>query len=257
MLTRRVTYLHQQEDTHSTHMLTRLNMLKPNEPNLHGKQHPQDIHTVIRNVQPHGIPSSDQHHKDVKRNQVNNKDISSPSRNHVKVTKRRAKSPRQRPRLHRLNKEVKRQQKRENRHRLVVIRSSNGPRDVSRAYRDESSGDEPSPRVPNLFTEEVRDDGGVGGEERRRQDADLADVDEEAEEPQRPVDQSGGYHETGVKRAADDPTERVPGLGIEPVPELVEAFLREEERGSVVEIGIELVDHGFVAEDAEEASDEG
>lgn len=82
-------------------------------------------------------------------------------------------------------------------------------------------------------------------------------MNEEAEKPQRPVNQSGGDHETWIKRTADDPTERIPTLRVEPVPKLVEAFLGKEKGRTVVEIRIELVDHGFVSENTEETSNEG
>lgn len=79
----------------------------------------------------------------------------------------------------------------------------------------------------------------------------------EAEESESPVDEGGGDHEAGVEGAADDPAEGVPALGVEPVPEVVEALLGQVEGSAVIEIGIELVDHGLVAKDAEEARNEG
>lgn len=82
-------------------------------------------------------------------------------------------------------------------------------------------------------------------------------MDGEAEEAEGPVDEGGGDHEARVESAADDATQRVPALGVEPVPEVVEAVLGEVEGSTVIEVGIELVDHGLVAEDAEEAGDEG
>lgn len=82
-------------------------------------------------------------------------------------------------------------------------------------------------------------------------------MDGEAEEAQDPVDDGGCDHETRVERPADDAAKRIPALGVEPVPEVVEAVAGEVEGGAVVEVGVELVDHGLVAEDAEEAGDEG
>ena len=66
-----------------------------------------------------------------------------------------------------------------------------------------------------------------------------------------------GDHEPGVDGAADDPAERVPGAVVEPVVEGVEALLGEEARRAVVEVGVELVDHGLVAQHGEEADGEG
>ena len=44
---------------------------------------------------------------------------------------------------------------------------------------------------------------------------------------------------------------------VEPVVEGVESLLGEEARRAVVEVGVELVDHGLVAEHGEEADGEG
>lgn len=81
-------------------------------------------------------------------------------------------------------------------------------------------------------------------------------MDGEGERAEEAVEQRGGDHEAREEGAADDAAERVPALEIEPVPELAESMVGEEERGAVVEVGIELVDHGLVAEHGEEADDE-
>ncbi|XP_021818499.1 uncharacterized protein LOC110760526 [Prunus avium] len=85
----------------------------------------------------------------------------------------------------------------------------------------------------------------------------LVNVNGEAEELESPVDEGGGDHEVRVKGADDDPAEGVLALGVEPVPEVVEALLGQVKGSAVIEIGIELVDHGLVAKDAEEAHNEG
>lgn len=81
-------------------------------------------------------------------------------------------------------------------------------------------------------------------------------MDGETEESESPVDEGGGDHEARVEGPANDPTQRVPALRIEPVPEVVESLVSQEECSTVIEIGIELVDHGLVAKHAEKASDE-
>lgn len=77
------------------------------------------------------------------------------------------------------------------------------------------------------------------------------------EEAEDPVNDGGGDHETRVERSADDAAQRIPALGVEPVPEVVEAVAGEVEGGAVVEVGVKLVDHGLVTKHAEETSDEG
>lgn len=80
-------------------------------------------------------------------------------------------------------------------------------------------------------------------------------MDGKAEETEGPVDEGGGDHEAWVEGAADDAAERVPALGVEPVPEFIEALLSEVQGGAVVEVRVEFVDHGLVSEDAEETGD--
>ena len=82
-------------------------------------------------------------------------------------------------------------------------------------------------------------------------------MDGKSEESEEGVERRGGEHKTGVEGSADDASEWVPALRVEPVPERGEAVLGEVEGGAVVEVRVELVDHGLVAEDAEEARDEG
>lgn len=238
-------------------MLSRLHVLKPDKTDLHSEQHPQNIHTVIRHIQSHRVPASYQQDQYIKRDQIDDKHIPTPSRNHIEVAKSRGQRPGQRTRVHGLHEQVKRQEQGEDGHALVIVRPGDGPRYVPGANRDQRRGDQPGARVPNLLPEEVGEDGRVGGEEGRGQDADFPDVDGEPEEPQAPVQHGGGDHEARVEGAADNAAERVPALAVEPVPELVEPLLGQEQGGPVVEVRVELVDHGLVAEDAEEAGGEG
>jgi hypothetical protein len=160
------------------------------------------------------------------------------------------------PRIDCLDKQVKGQQQCEYSHAFVIVRPGHGSGNVAGANGDQGGGDEAGAGIPNLFAEEIGDEGGVGSEKGRSQHVDLADMDSEAEEAEEPVNDGGGDHETRVECTADDATKRVRAIGIEPVPKLVEAILCEVESGAVIEVGIELMDHGLVAENAEEASDE-
>lgn len=81
-------------------------------------------------------------------------------------------------------------------------------------------------------------------------------MDGKGEETEGAVDEGSGDHEAGVESAADDATEGIPALRVEPVPELIKAVAGEEKGGAIVEIGVELVDHGLVAKNAEEADGE-
>ncbi|CAB4308651.1 unnamed protein product [Prunus armeniaca] len=90
-----------------------------------------------------------------------------------------------------------------------------------------------------------------------RTKTDLTNVNVEVEESEGLVDEGGGDHEAGVEGAVDDSGEGVPALGVELVPEVVEALLGKVEGSVVIEIGIELMDHGLVAKDVEKPRNEG
>lgn len=238
-------------------MLPGLHMLEAHEPDLHREQHPKNIHRIISHVQPHRIPPCHEQHQHVKRHEIDDKHVPAPRRHHIEVTKSGRQPPRQRAGVDGLHKEVEGEEEGEDGDALIVVRSGDGAGDVAGADGDERGCDEADGGVVDLGAEEVGDEGGVCGEEGGGEDADLADVDGEAEEVEDGVEEGGGEHEAGVEGAADDAAERVPGLEIEPVPELLEAVADEVESGAVVEVGVELVDHGLVAEDAEEADGEG
>jgi hypothetical protein len=59
------------------------------------------------------------------------------------------------------------------------------------------------------------------------------------------VDGASGHHEAGIDGATYNSAQRIPGPIVEPVVEGVEALLRQVLGGPVVEIGIELVNHGL------------
>lgn len=62
------------------------------------------------------------------------------------------------------------------------------------------------------------------------------------------VDTIGGassQRDVRVEEAGATPAQRVPGTIIEPVVEVVEAFVCEVFRGAVVEVRVKLVDHRF------------
>lgn len=160
--------LHQEEDAHGSHMLAGLHVLKANKANLHSEQHSDNISAIVGDIQPHGIATGDQKHQNVKRYQVDNKDITSPSRDHVEIAERRGQGPSERAGVDGLHKQVKGQEQGENGDTLIVIGAGDRSGDVTGANGDQSGGNKAGAGVPNLFAEEISDEGGVGGEKRRR-----------------------------------------------------------------------------------------
>ena len=238
-------------------MFPRLNMLEADEADLHPEQHSQHIGAVVGDIEPLRVPPGDEQDEHVEREEVDDEDVASPGGDHVEVAERGGERPGEGPGVDGADEEVEGEQQREDGDALVVVGPGDGAGDVSGADGDERGGDEAGPGVPDLAAEGVGDERGVGGEEGGGEDADLPDVDGEGERAEEAVEQRGGDHQPGEERAPDDAAERVPALVVEPVPELGVAVLREVERGAVVEVGVELVDHGLVAEHGEEAHGEG
>ena len=56
-----------------------------------------------------------------------------------------------------------------------------------------------------------------------------------------------------VDGASDNTAQRVPGVLIEPVPEVVEALAGQEARDAIVEVWIKLVDHAFIFDHREKS----
>ncbi len=102
----------------------------------------------------------------------------------------------------------------------------------------------------------VCDDGGEGREEGRQEHADVAHVDGQVKEAQNVEDGSRGDHEPGVDGAADDPPQRIPSAIVKPIVKAVEALVGQILGGPVIEVGIELVNHGLVAKHGEETDGE-
>ncbi len=57
--------------------------------------------------------------------------------------------------------------------------------------------------------------------------------------------------------ASHDTTQWIPGVLIEPIPEIVETLFRKELCNSVVEVWIKLVDDTLILDDGEKADAEG
>lgn len=132
------------------------------------------------------------------------------------------------------------------------------PGDVRGHNGREGGGQQPRGRaLGDLVGEQVGAHGRVRREDGRDEHAHVADVDRQVQQVHRPVEHRGREHEAGVDGAADGAAQGVPAAVIEPVQELQEALVRQVLRGPEVEVRVELVDHGLVAHDREQADREG
>ncbi|KAK8614333.1 hypothetical protein V6N13_122694 [Hibiscus sabdariffa] len=73
------------------------------------------------------------------------------------------------------------------------------------------------------------------------------------------INESDSQHEARIKGAADDSVSRVPTfvVELEPISEIVKPILGKVKSGTIIEIGVEFMDHGFVTKDEEKTGDEG
>ena len=75
----------------------------------------------------------------------------------------------------------------------------------------------------------------------------------ESERVEEPMNGAGSDHQTGINRAANDPSKRIPCPIIEPIMKLVKSFFSQKLGGAIIEIGIELMDHYFITQNRKEA----
>ena len=80
--------LQQTEDAEGGHVLSGLDGLEAYEGDLHGKKCAQGVHGAVGDVKAIGVAAGDEEHQDVQRDKIDNEDISSPCRHHVKVGQR-------------------------------------------------------------------------------------------------------------------------------------------------------------------------
>ena len=233
-------------------MLGRLNRLEPDERDLHRQDGPEGVDCGVRHVDAVGEAAADHEDEDVDGDQVDEKHVAAPGGDHVEVGQGAERAPVDLPRLDGLDPQVVSEEHAKDGDALVVVGPRHRAGDVAGDNGDHGGGDEPGARRPQLGGELVGDDGGEGGKEGRQEDADLAHVHRQVEGGQHPVDGGRGHHQARVDGPADDPAQRVPGAIVEPVVEGVEALLGEEPGRPVVEVGVELVDHGLVAQHGEQ-----
>mmetsp|Transcript_7267 Transcript_7267/g.21792 ORF Transcript_7267/g.21792 Transcript_7267/m.21792 type:complete len:496 (+) Transcript_7267:1567-3054(+) len=210
----------------------------------------------------HGVPSvelpvelvNDQQREGVDGDQVDDEGVPAPRGDHVEVREGGRHPPEHRSGVDGLEVKVKRVGEREDGDGLVVVRPSDAPGDVRRDGGHKARRKEASAPALDLPDHEVGRDGGEGAEERADHDADVLDLHGVELERgfEEPVDPSRGQRESGVYRSAHHSAQRVPRPVIEEVPEGVHALLARQLRHPVIEVRVELVDHGLVFDDTEQ-----
>ena len=100
----------------------------------------------------------------------------------------------------------------------------------------------------------VRDHCSQGWEQGGQKHTDITDINGDVQVVQHMVEWCRCDHQTRVDGATNDTAQRVPGTVIKPVVKLIEPFLRKEPGGSIVEVGIELVNNTLKSQHREETA---
>lgn len=237
-------------------MLRTLHRLEANERDLHRQNRSDAIQNTISHIDPMRKPSSGHQRQHMQWNQINEEDVASPRRHHIEIGQRRHCRPQDRSRLHRFYPKVIRQQHTENGNAFVVVGSGNRSGNVSGNDGDHCGGHQTGALAVDLFGQQIGDDRCEGGEERSEEDAYVPDVDGDVEQPHQTIEYGRCDHQAGINRAADDPSQRIPGSVIEPIVEVVESLFGQEARRPVIEVRIEFVDDAFESEHREQTSGE-
>lgn len=226
-----------------------------NERNLHASQRSKSVPSRVADVESRAEAAHADQDKGVKRQQVGDEDVSAPSADHVSVEERRKATPHNASDLDGLDPEVEGEDEKENGDSLVIVTPGDRSRDVTRCNAHEDSREQTSGRARAHFGgQQVAGEGGQAREGRRKQNANVANVDGDGEEAQSVVDGAGCDHEARVEGTAGDAAKGMPcscedgtsetmllmDVGythtvIEPVPEVGKAILDEVFCGAEVE----------------------
>eukprot|EP01136_Pigoraptor_vietnamica_P013960 Opistho-1_new@55558 len=138
------------EDAHRGHVLARAHGLEPDERHLHRHDRPEHVERRVGEVEARRVPPHQQKHKRVQRDEIDDEHVAAPRSHHVKVRKRSQRAVEHRPALEGGNPQVVREHEREDRNALVVVRASDGARDVAGNYGNKGRGEESRARRAEL-----------------------------------------------------------------------------------------------------------
>lgn len=194
-------YIH----TESSHVVTAANGQETNKRNLHARQSPEGIPRRVADIQTRAVAAHADKHKNVQRNQVGNKNISTPCRHHVAVEQGSQRPPHDGSILDCLDPEVEGEDQEEDGDSLIIVTSGDRSRDISRGNSHES-GCQQTGRGGrrHLVGQEVRCQCSQAREGRGEQHTDVANIDGNSNRAQEVPDSTAGDHQSGVERSSSD-----------------------------------------------------
>lgn len=120
--------------------------------------------------------SNNHEHKNVQRNQINDKHISTPSRDHIKVGERSQNSPKHQTSLDALYPQIISKHERENSNSFVIIRAGNRATNITGHNTNKSSREQTRALTPQLFSQQISSYGSEAAKKRRQKHAHLSDM---------------------------------------------------------------------------------
>lgn len=191
--------LNQAEDTKGRHVVTVADRQETNEWNLHTAQRSESIPSGIADVEAGAITTHAKQNEDMERNEVSDKDISTPSRNHVSIEQCSQCPPHNRSILDGLDPQEEGEDKQENGNGLIIVTSSHGTGDITGSNSHECSCKKTRGwRVGHLTSQEVHGQGSQPRKAGGKKDTNVSNIDGDREESEDMVNHTTGNHQTGI-----------------------------------------------------------
>eukprot|EP01083_Nonionella_stella_P170887 582583_1 len=130
----------------------------------------------------------------MQRNQVDDKNIAAPRRDHVKVPQRTQTAPQERSGLDCLHPQVERVHQSENSNGFVIIRPGHGSGNVAGHNRSYRCCHQSGMRIPRLHRQKVNGETRQGRHERRRKHTNVSNVDGNIQKMSNFVENRSGPH---------------------------------------------------------------
>lgn len=138
------------------HVLRRLHSSEADEADLHSQNRTENINGAIRDVHTLREATSEEENQNVKRDDVDDENVTSPSGNHVKVRQSASNGPEDGTSANSARPEEESEHQSENGNRFVIERTSNRARNIARNNSHETSSSQSSSGgVMDLLSEEV------------------------------------------------------------------------------------------------------
>ena len=215
-----------------------------------------ETHDWVGNVDTMRETTANDQGQNVHWNQIDQKDITTPWGDHVKVGKSAWCGPINAAGFDCLDPKPVGEQHAKDSNAFVIVWTSDRTWNIAWHNRDQTGGHETSAGVLELGGEQVSDNCGQWREKWRQEYANVSYINGDMQEVENVIEERWGDHETGIDGTTDDSSQWIPSSIVEPIVKAVEAFFGQIFCGSIVKIRIEFVNHGLVSQNGEQSRGE-